>query len=559
MFARQLRCVLRRIVPESDLIDASVAVSDRQDLSDYQSNIAMRLASRRKKDPLSIAQEIADGLRAELAGIHVTVASPGFINVTLSEDFLVSCLNDVSCFDEKTFAPRKIVMDYGAPNIAKPLHVGHLRSAVIGESVKRTLRCVGHEVLGDVHLGDWGTQMGKVLYGVQKKFPEVFSGDLSLLTFDHLEACYKSAADAFNADTSAAQEMRVMTFQLQQGDGVYRRVWKRVRDLSVENVRSLYERLNVSFDMWYGESRYQPVMEEMCADFERSGFARRDDGALIVDVADDSQPKMPPVILQKSDGGFLYATTDTATMQERVVDMGAEEVIYVVDARQGLHFEQIFRLAKKVGWTSNFRFLGFGTVNGEDGKPFKTRDGGTFKLEALLDDLREAVRGYAQERGRELDEKAIETVAMAALKVGDLQQDLRHNYTFSVQKFAQFEGCTGPYLLYTYARMASVLAKAGDTTVEALCKLVTPEERALSILLLQYQEVVALAAHKCAPHILCQYAFSLAGAFNALYQRVSILQASREMMLDRLALCQMTRAVLKKVLGMLGLDVLERM
>ena len=561
MFSQHLRDVLRQVVNEKDAVDASVSVSDRPDLSDYQSNIALRLAGKRRKPAMEIAQEIAQSLinHADMSETEVSVAPPGFINVRLKDPAIVACLNHEDCLCARVEKPRKIVMDYGAPNLAKPLHVGHLRSAVLGESVKRVLRSVGHTVLGDVHLGDWGTQMGKVLYGLDHAYPDLYDEASELtFSFDALEECYKVAVAAFDADPEAAKVMSSITFALQQGEPKYQRVWQRVRDLSVENIQSIYRRLDVSFDMWYGESRYQPVMPGLCADFLEKGFARLDNGALIADVDVGSKPKIPPVILQKSDGGYLYATTDMATVKERVVDLEAQSVIYVVDARQSLHFEQVFRLARKVGWNSDFVFLAFGTVNGDDGKPFKTRDGGTFKLEDLLDALKQTVQGYAQEKGRELDEHAIETIALSALKIGDLQQDLRHNYVFSVEKFAQFEGCTGPYLLYTCARLCSLLAK-GDDDSERVEGVFSAEERVLAILLLQYKETILFAAQKYAPHILCQYAFALAGAFNALYQKNPILQANPAQRSARLALCRLTQQALCHVLDLLGIKTLERM
>lgn len=560
MFARRFRGILRQVVPEQDAVDASVSLSDRPDLSDYQSNIALRLAGRRRQPALDIAHEIARALTDHdgMPASEISVAPPGFINIRLKDAAIVECLNAQECLSVRVDQPRKIVMDYGAPNLAKPLHVGHLRSAVLGESIKRILLSVGHTVLGDVHLGDWGTQMGKVLYGLEQAYPNLYDTAVPpSFSFDELEECYKTAVTAFDKDPDAARTMSSITFALQQGEQKYQRIWQRVRDLSVENIQAIYKRLDVSFDMWYGESRYQPVMPDMCADLFKKGLARMDDGALIADVDDNPEPQIPPVILQKSDGGFLYATTDLATIKERVEDFGAQSVVYVVDARQRLHFDQVFRLARKVGWQSDFVFLAFGTVNGEDGKPFRTRDGGTFKLEDLLNALKKTVRDYAKERGRNLDENTTETVAVAALKVGDLQQDLRHNYVFSVQKFAQFEGCTGPYLLYACARLYSVLEKGGDA--ERVTGIFSVQERALAVLLLQYQETILFAAHKYAPHILCQYAFALAGAFNALYQTTPILQAEVEQRNTRLALCRLTQKALCSVLHLLGITPLERM
>ena len=560
MFAQRLRGILRQVVCEQDAVDASVSISDRPDLSDYQSNIALRLAGRRRKPALDIAHDVVQSLvsYSGLPAVDVTVAPPGFINIRLKDPAIIECLQEEGCLRACVEEPKKIVMDYGAPNLAKPLHVGHLRSAVLGESVKRILLSVGHTVLGDVHLGDWGTQMGKVLYGLEKTYPDLYDDTVEpKFSFEDLEECYKAAVTAFDASPEAARTMSAITFALQQGEKKYQRIWARVRALSVDNIRAIYDRLDVSFDMWYGESRYQPVMPDMCADLLKKGFARMDDGALIADVDENPEPKIPPVILQKSDGGYLYATTDLATVKERVTEFEAQSIIYVVDARQGLHFEQVFRLAKKVGWTSDFVFLAFGTVNGEDGKPFKTRDGGTFKLEDLLDSLKKTVHDYAQEKERDLDEDAKETVAVAALKIGDLRQDLRHNYVFSVEKFAQFEGSTGPYLLYTYARLQSVLAKANGEA--RMTGIFSPEERRLALLLVQYQEMVLFAAQKYAPHILCQYAFSLAGAFNALYQKIPILQAEDKQKSARLSLCQLTQKALAQVLYMLGIKTLERM
>jgi len=552
--------VLRGVVAEQDAVDASVSISDRPDISDYQINIALRLARVRKRAPMDIAQDIVQDIKKypDMQGCDITVTPPGFINISLSDGNIARQLEGMVYGDLTVDQAQHIVLDYGAPNLAKPLHVGHLRSVVIGESLKRILKAVGHRVTADVHLGDWGTQMGKVIYGLRMRYPDVCDGSSALeFTFDDLEGCYRQASQVFDADERAADEMRALTVQLQQKYEPLHRVWRRVRELSVTNIRAIYDQLGASFDLWYGESRYQDVMPSVCRQFLDEGIAVRDDGAVVVHVAEEGGKQIPPVILQKRDGGYLYATTDVATIRERVCDLRADALVYVVDARQALHFEQVFRVANKAGWKAQFHFLGFGTVNGEDGKPFKTRSGDVFKLELLVQDLCAMVQKLAKEKGRDLDPAAIEAVAVAALKVGDLQQDSVHNYVFSVEKFAQFEGRTGPYLLYTYARIVSLLQK--QPCPPSLSPHFLPEERRLAVLLLQYGEVLTLAAQKYAPHILCQYMFSLAGAFNALYQNLPILQAEESITAHRLALCVHTQKCLKKILDVLGITPLSRM
>lgn len=553
MFIDSLRARIRAILPDYfDLVDDSVTVSDRPDISDYQCNVALKLARLLKKAPIGIARDIQEALQ-KYTDIVVTVAAPGFVNITLHDVTIQEVLMRPDLFHVEAEKKRKIVLDYGGPNVAKPLHVGHLRSAVLGESVKRILRFVGHDVISDVHMGDWGTQMGKVLYGLQKMFPSLYDEQVPLIfTFDDLEESYTIASQAFKDSEEVAHTVRAITYDLQQGDKRYKRIWERVYDLSVENVRGLYKKLVVDFDLWYGESRYQGIMPSMCEDLERRGIAHVDDGALIAPLNEENE--IPPVLLRKRDGSFLYATTDLATIKERVEEMGADTVVYVVDARQGLHFEQLFRLARKVGWDVDFAFLAFGTVNGSDGTPFKTRDGGAFKLADLLKDMQKAVECCMQEKGRDVDPHVVAAISLAALKIGDLQQDLRHNYVFSIEKFSQFEGKTGPYLLYVCTRIRSLLEKVSKDDMQ-LSDAFTSEERSLALLLMQYKEVILRAARNYAPHIICQYAFAIAAAYNTFYQTSPILQTKEVVRRHRVYLSHLTEQCLCSLCDLLGIMI----
>ncbi len=560
MLAQRLSDYLESVL--KDRVDVSVCsggvvVSDRPDLSDYQCNLPFRLAKFLRKKPLDIAEEIAAILKqSPFGGLLVEVSPPGFVNIKLTQEGVSDLLERKDRFTA-CVARETIVLDYGGPNVAKPLHVGHVRSAVIGESLKRILKFVGHTVIADVHLGDWGTQMGKIIYGLEQMYPSLYT-EVEQVCFEDLEQSYTLANIAFEKEESASR-MRALTYALQQHDPLVYKVWERIRDLSVSSIQAVYKRLGVGFDLWYGESRYQDAMPDLCDRLQKQGVAYEDDGALIVDVAKENE-EIPPIILRKKDGGFLYATTDLATIQERVEDLKATKVFYVVDARQSLHFDQVFRLARLSGFEGHFELLGFGTVNGEDGKPFKTRDGVAFKLDALLDTMEESVKTCMQEKGREICENVVKSVAVAAIKVADLQQDMRHNYIFSFEKFSSFEGRTGPYLLYVVTRIGSLLKKESVSSLSLNPGVVwTKEERDLAIKLLHFSDIVTTAARNCAPHVVCGYAFDVAASFNAFYQSCPVLKADEETKNHRLALCQYTQDCLRILFDLLGLEVPEYM
>lgn len=582
---------LKKIV--ADLFEEAVEIvavkpSDRPDLCDYQTNVAMQLTKRVQKSPRSIADKISEAWPvAEQA--EVSVAGPGFINFTLTPKFLADFLSHQSG-DMKMGAAlaepherQKVVVDYGGPNAAKPMHVGHLRSSIIGDTLKRLYRFAGHEVVGDIHLGDWGTQMGMLLVGLQEKnpewvyFDEGFTGPYpkeSPVTLEALEALYPAISGRTKEDAELADACRKATQELQQGRAGYRALWRHFVDVSVQAMKESFEKLDVSFDLWYGESRYQEHLAPLVQGFLERGLAETSEGATVVRVGEEAdKTEMPPVILQKSDGGYLYATTDLATLQERVVEMKADKVLYVVDGRQHLHFEQVFRAARKMGWTLDAQFIGFGTMNGPDGKPFKTRSGGVMRLADLIEMLETEALARLNEQPKlhgmalgDLQEIAAQ-IGVGALKFADLQHDPKQNYQFDLSKFMRFEGKTGPYLQYAAVRIKSLLEKAreeGWTQKEELQISfegdLAPQERALIIRLCRFPETIAEALQHNAPNILCEAAFQLGQAFSAFYGACPVLAHENEIeKKNRLALCSLTLRALELYLSILGIQIPEKM
>ena len=445
---------------------AKVSLSNRPDLCEYQCNGAMAAAKVYKKAPIMIANDVVEKLAGSQVFSQVSAVNPGFINLKLEEGFLAEYLRrmqaDKSLSIEKAAKPKKIMIDYGGPNVAKPLHVGHHRSAIIGESVKRMGRLLGHEVIGDVHLGDWGLQMGLIITELKARKPELVYFDESYegeypkeapFTISELEEIYPTASAKSKEDEAYKEEAMQATYLLQHGHKVYQGILKHILEVSVTDLKKNYEKLNVSFDLWKGESDAQPYIPEMVEAMKKEGYARLDDGAWVVDVKEDSDTKeVPPCIILKSDGASLYTTTDLATIIDRMEHYHPDEIIYVVDKRQEMHFIQVFRCARKtklVEENTGLKFLGFGTMNGKDGKPFKTREGGVMRLETLIHDINEEMFKKITDN-HEIDaDEARETakiVGLAAIKYGDLSNQASKDYVFDVDRFTSFEGNTGPYL-----------------------------------------------------------------------------------------------------------------
>lgn len=561
----------------------NVNVSNRPDLCQFQCNGALAAAKKYKKAPVVIASEVVEALNGVEIFESINVVAPGFINIIIKDEVITKYLN-VMAKDEKLGCevakePKSIIIDFGGANIAKPLHVGHLRSAIIGESIKRVSRFLGHNVIGDVHLGDWGLQIGMVITEVKRRkpdlpyFDESFTGEYpeeAPFTIDELEDIYPAASKLAKTDEKAMEEAQVATAELQNGRRGYLALWRHIVNVSVSDLKKNYSNLNVEFDLWKGESDAEPYIPDMIKYLNDNNFTYRSEGALVVDVEEETDKKpVPPIIIQKSNGASLYGTTDLATIIERVKDYNPDNIIYVVDKRQGLHFEQVFRCAKKTKIAPekvNFEFIGFGTMNGKDGKPFKTREGGVMRLQDLIAIIKDNVRGKLRDNEGISEEEAEEIariVGLAALKYGDLSNIPTKDYIFDIEKFSSFEGNTGPYILYTVVRIKSILKKAYQELGEVSGDIKTPNsagERDLMLMLSKFNEVVDVCYNDRAPNKLCEYLYDLCNLFNRFYHENRILtEENKEIKLSWLNLLNLTVKVIETTLDLLGMEAPERM
>ena len=563
---------------------AKVTLSNRPDLCEYQCNGAMAGAKTYRKAPIMIAEDVVSRLEDSKCFESAEAVKPGFINLKLAPEFVAGYLNDMLADEklgvEEEEQPKTVVIDYGGPNVAKPLHVGHLRSAIIGESVKRILRFKGNKVLGDIHLGDWGYQMGLIITELKKRQPELpyfdagFSGEYPAeapFTIGELEEIYPTASAYAKEHEDYREEALHATYLLQNGCRGYRALWNHIMNVSVTDLKKNYEKLDVHFDLWKGESDAQAYIPDMVQRLKDEGFARYDEGALVVDVQEESDNKeVPPCMILKSDGAALYDTTDLATLVEREKDFHPDEVIYVVDKRQELHFIQVFRCAKKTGiipQETELKFLGFGTMNGKDGKPFKTREGGVMRLENLIREIDEEMyRKIMDNRTVEEEEakRTAETVGLAAIKYGDLSNQASKDYIFDVDRFTSFEGNTGPYILYTIVRIKSILNKYVEAggTLDGLT--IRPAEdvyeKALMLQALKFNDVINTVYDETAPHKICAYIYELANEFNKFYHETKILSEEDEQRRGGyIALLGLVKSVLETSIDLLGFDAPERM
>ena len=559
-------------------------VSNRPDLCEYQCNGAMAGAKAYKKAPFMIADDVVANLADSKVFSMKEMVKPGFINLKVSEEFLADYLKEMEK-DEKLGAdtakePKTIVIDYGGPNVAKPLHVGHLRSAIIGESIKRIGRFVGHKVIGDVHLGDWGLQMGLIITELKHRQPELvyfddsFTGEYPTeapFTISELEEIYPCASGKSKEDEAYRQEALEATHLLQQGKPGYMALWNHIMNVSVTDLKRNYANLNVSFDLWKKESDAQPYIPDMVEMMKEKGFAYQDQGALVVDVKEDTDTKeIPPCMLLKSDGASLYTTTDLATIVERMKLFHPDEILYVVDKRQELHFIQVFRCARKTGLVEDdtkLSFLGFGTMNGKDGKPFKTREGGVMRLENLIADIDEEMFNKIVENRSVRDKDAKDTakiVGLAAIKYGDLSNQATKDYIFDVDRFTSFEGNTGPYILYTIVRIKSILNRyveaGGNLEAGELLKASNGSEKNLMLQLSGFGSMIESAFEEKAPHKICAYIYEVSNAFNSFYHETKILseenQAQKE---SYIRLLLLTKRVLETSIDLLGFEAPDKM
>ena len=525
---------------------AKVGVSNRPDLCQYQCNGALAAAKEYHKAPIQMANEVVELLNGSDSFKEIVAQAPGFINMTVSDKFLADYINEMAVSEtlglEKAEKPETIVIDYGGANVAKPLHVGHLRSAVIGESIKRTARYLGHKVVGDVHLGDWGLQIGLIITELKHRKPELvyfdenFDGEYPTeppFTMSDLEEIYPYASGYSKEHPEYKEEAQTATAELQSGRRGYLALWQHIINVSVADLKKIYTKLNVEFDLWKKESDAQPYIPQMVQDMKDGGYAHIDQGALVVDVKEDTDTKeIPPCMILKSNGATLYNTTDLATIVERRKLFDPDEIIYVVDKRQSLYFEQVFRCARKtkiIGEDVKLEFVGFGTMNGKDGKPFKTRDGGVLRLEKLLEDVNEQVLDKMKDRDMDKDmiDDAAAKISLAAIKYGDLSNQASKDYIFDVERFTSFEGNTGPYILYTIVRTKSLLAKvkAQNITIDensAIEPADSKSETDVMLALTKWSETVNAAFEEHAPHKICQFVYELSDTFNKFYHENKI-------------------------------------
>lgn len=561
-----------------------VTVSNRPDLCEYQCNGAMAGAKLYHKAPIMIANDVAEKLTDSEVFREAVAVAPGFLNLKLSEAYLLKVVSQMAKEPkfglEKPEKTKKIIIDYGGANVAKPLHVGHLRSAVIGESIKRICRYAGHEVIGDVHLGDWGLQMGLVIMGLKERKPDLIYFDESYqgeypseapFTISELEEIYPASSAKSKEDPEYKAKAMEATYKLQNGVRGYRALWKHILNVSVTDLKKNYSSLNVEFDLWKGESDVHDLIPEMVEYMKEGGYAYISEGALVVDVKEDTDTKeVPPCMILKSDGASLYNTTDLATIMERMRLYHPDEIIYLTDKRQDLYFDQVFRCARKtklVEPDTELKWIGFGTVNGKDGKPFKTRDGGVMRLETLIRETKDEMYRKIRE-GREMSEeearKVADLVAVSALLYGDLSNQASKDYIFDVDRFTSFEGDTGPYILYTIVRIKSILSKyreqGGRMEGLELMPAENESEKSLMMQLVQFNTMMQNAAEETAPHKVCAYIYDLANAFNRFYHETKILGEENTKKREGLiALLILTRDVLETCIDVLGFSAPDRM
>ena len=568
---------------------ARVSLSNRPDLCEYQCNGAMAAAKEYHKAPIMIANAVVEAMQGSEVFGEVQAVNPGFINMKVNNEYLSQYLNGMEKDErmgcEKAENPKTIMIDYGGPNVAKPLHVGHLRSAIIGESVKRIARFAGHKVIGDVHLGDWGLQMGLIIVELKERKPDLVYYDESYtgeypkeapFTISELEDIYPTASKKSKEDEAFREAAMEATSQLQAGRRGYRALLAHILDVSVTDLKKNYDNLNVSFELWKGESDAQPYIPDMVQMMKDKGFAYMSEGALVVDVKEDTDTKeIPPCIILKSDGASLYSTTDLATIVMRMQDYNPDAIIYLTDQRQSMHFVQVFRCARKTGLVGpdvELTHIGFGTMNGKDGKPFKTRDGGVMRLEYLLDEINEEMLKKITENQKEKEnldiseeeaKQTAKTVALAAVKYGDLSNQASKDYCFDIERFTSFEGNTGPYILYTIVRIKSILKKytAKNSLPDApILGAHSASEKNLMLVLSRFNAMMENAYEEKAPHKICAYIYELANAFNGFYHETKILsEEDLKVQASYIGLLVLTKNILETCIDVLGFSAPDRM
>lgn len=565
----------------------AVNISNRPDLCQYQCNGALAAAKLYKKPPIEIANELVSKIDNDDMFYRVCAVMPGFINITLKPSYLAGYLTEMAKDTRLLLSEAEdkhtIIIDYGGANVAKPLHVGHLRSAIIGESIKRLKRHMGHKVIGDVHLGDWGLPIGLIIEQLRDDQPDLiyfddtFSGEYpekAPFTIEELEQIYPAASARAKIEDAFKARAEETTLLLQKGKLGFQALWKHIINISVMDLKKNYGNLNVDFDLWKGESDAEPYINTLIEDLINRGYAYESQGAIVVDVKEETDTKeIPPCIIRKSNGAALYATSDIGTMIEREKLYQPDEYIYMTDKRQEMNFTQVFRTVKKTGLVRpevRLIFLGFGTMNGKDGKPFKTRDGGVMRLEMLIQAVEDAVyekimsnRTMEEDQAKEI----AKIVGLAALKYGDLSNQSAKDYIFDIERFTSFEGDTGPYILYTIVRIKSILAKyselmCGDLSSISMNDSSEPADSEIELMLqiAKYNDVIEHAAEENAPHKVCQYIFDLANIFNSFYHENKIIaEVNKERQSKWIAIITLALRILEVCIDLLGFEAPEKM
>lgn len=553
--------------------------SGRRDLGEFQLNDAMTLAKTYKKSPRIIAEDIIKVLEQDNRFTNLNIAGPGFINITLTDKYLGELLTKI--YENKNLnidkRPRKkIILDYGGANVAKALHVGHLRSANIGEALKRLATLLGYEVIGDAHLGDYGRPLGLVVLEIKKRYPELpyfdeaYTGDFSEveppITNSDLEEIYPYASNKSKEDENYLEEAREITFKIQNHERGYYDLWKKVVEISKKDIKQVYDMLNVNFELWLGESDAAEYLDELTKIYEESNVLVESEGAQIIEVKEDSDTSpMPPLLFKRSNGTVSYETTDLATILQRQKEIKPDEIWYCVDARQGLHFDQVFRAARKVKLIEDrvvLEHIGFGTMNGKDGKPFKTRDGGVMSLKGLIALVEEETRKKINPAtvSEEMKEEVAKTVAIAALKYADLLPFRGTDYIFEPEKFADLEGKTGPYLLYSTIRMKSLLTKGENFEIGKITKFKSETEKDIALTILRLPTILNKALDSRSLNDITEYIYKLTSLYNKFYAENKILtEEDKELQKSWLTLTKIVYDINMTLLDVLAIKVPEKM
>lgn len=567
MYLNEIKELLKKVMKELGYeIDPKVVLSNRPDLCDIQCDDSFKIAKEYHQNPMEVGEKIADKLNSlenkDDYFLKVEFAKPGFINMTLSDKFISKFMRAMLLSDDfnivKPEKPEVFYVDYGGANVAKPLHVGHLRPAIIGESIARILRFAGHKTLTDAHLGDYGLQIGEIIYAIKRDFKDI---PLEQIDFDmaYLDKVYPQMSALCKENKEILDICEDITKELQAGNEEYQYLWKKIYDLSIIEIKNVYGYLDVDFDFWYGESECYPIIPEMKAHFEKLGCVIQSEGAKVIEVKeDDDKKEMPPFILEKSNGASLYSTTDLACIYERMMRHHPDHILYVVDARQGLHFEQVFRAARKGGFMGDttLEHIGFGTINGSDGKPFKTRSGETLKLVGLIEDVKKAFLSL-KETNKDMSEKDINIIVNAIIKFADLQNNLEKNYIFDIDKFASVVGKTGPYILYTYLRINKILT---PTSADLTDEIHNECDRNLRLMLLEMENSLNSAVKERRPHYIAEYLYNLCVCANNFYQNnhLNSLEDGTKKQ-DWIIILTLTNKIIKKLLELLIIDIPEAM